>query len=101
MNLLISLHSIFQDEESLEREEEVEAAGLEEDIYAVGLEDTSDRRGHDFEEEEDEEEEGHEEGEEEHEDGVGMYDEGVGVMGLLQDPHPHAKFGVAISFVLL
>jgi hypothetical protein len=96
MNLLISLHSIFQDEESLEREE-VEAAGLEEDIYAVGLEDTSDRRGHDFEEEE----EGHEEGEEEHEDGVGMYDEGVGVMGLLQDPHPHAKLGVAISFVLL
>jgi hypothetical protein len=69
MNLLISLHSIFQDEESLRREEEVEVAGLEEDLDAVGLEDTSNGRGQDFEEED--EEEGHEEG-------AGLYDEGVG-----------------------
>jgi hypothetical protein len=45
MNLLISLHSIFQDEESLGREEEVEAAGLEEDLDAVRLEETSNGRG--------------------------------------------------------
>jgi hypothetical protein len=44
MNLLISLHSIFQDEESLGREEEVEATGLE-DLDVVGLEDTSDSGG--------------------------------------------------------
>jgi hypothetical protein len=44
MNLLISLHSIFQDEESLGREEEVEATGLE-DLDDVGLEDTSDSGG--------------------------------------------------------
>jgi hypothetical protein len=69
MNLLISLHSIFQDEESLRREEEVEVAGLEEDLDAVGLEDTSNGRGQDSEEED--EEEGHEEG-------AGLYDEGVG-----------------------
>jgi hypothetical protein len=31
MNLLTSLHSIFQHEESLRREEEVEATGLEEE----------------------------------------------------------------------
>jgi hypothetical protein len=44
MNLLISLHSIFQDEESLGQEEEVEATGLE-DLDVVGLEDTSDSGG--------------------------------------------------------
>jgi hypothetical protein len=49
----------------LRREEEVEVAGLEEDLDAVGLEDTSNGRGQDF------EEEGHEEG-------AGLYDEGVG-----------------------
>jgi hypothetical protein len=38
MNLLISLHSIFQDEESLGLEE-VETVGLEEDLDVVGLED--------------------------------------------------------------
>jgi hypothetical protein len=67
MNLLISLHSSFQDEESL-GQEEVEAAGLEEDLDAVGLEDTFDSGGQDFEEEEDE---GHEEG-------AGLYDKRVG-----------------------
>jgi hypothetical protein len=67
MNLLISLHFSFQDEESL-GQEEVEAAGLEEDLDAVGLEDTFDSGGQDFEEEEDE---GHEEG-------AGLYDKGVG-----------------------
>jgi hypothetical protein len=70
MNLLISLHSIFQDEESLGREEEVEATGLQEDLDAVGLEDTSDGGGQDS-----EEEEGHEEGEEGHEEGAGLYNE--------------------------
>jgi hypothetical protein len=45
MNLLISLHSIFQDEESLGREEEVEATRLENDLDATGLEDTSDGGG--------------------------------------------------------
>jgi hypothetical protein len=59
MNLLTSLHSIFQNEESLGREEEVQVAGLEEDLDAVGLEDTSDSIGQDS-----EEEEGHEVGEE-------------------------------------
>jgi hypothetical protein len=52
MNLLTSLHSIFQNEESLGREEEVQVAGLEEDLDAVGLEDTSDGIGQDSEEEE-------------------------------------------------
>jgi hypothetical protein len=66
VNLLISLHSIFQYEESLGWEEEVEVAGLEEDLDAAGLEDTSDDGG-----QEDEEEEGHEEGAE-------LYDEGWG-----------------------
>jgi hypothetical protein len=61
----------LQDENSLQREEEVEAAGLE---------DTSDSGGQNSEEEEDFEEEGNEEGEEGH-------DEGVGVTGLHQDPH--------------
>jgi hypothetical protein len=56
MNLLISLHSIFQDEESLGREEEVEASGIEEDLDAVGLKDTSDGGGQDTEEEEGNEE---------------------------------------------
>jgi hypothetical protein len=64
MNLIISLHFIFQDEESL-RQEEVEATGLEHN---------SDGEGHDSEEVEDDEEEGHEEG-------AGLYDEGVGVGG--------------------
>jgi hypothetical protein len=59
MNLLTSLHSIFQNEESLGREEEVQVAGLEEDLDVVGLEDTSDGIGKDS-----EEEEGHEVGEE-------------------------------------
>jgi hypothetical protein len=54
MNLLISLHAIFQDKESLGREEEVEA---------IGLEDTSDGGGQDS-------EEGHEEG-------AGQYEERV------------------------
>jgi hypothetical protein len=45
MNLLISLHSIFQDEKSLVREEEVEATGLEEDLEDVGLEETSNGGG--------------------------------------------------------
>jgi hypothetical protein len=44
MNLLISLHSIFQDEESLGRKEEVEVVGLE-DLDAVRLEETSNGRG--------------------------------------------------------
>jgi hypothetical protein len=57
MNLLISFHSIFQDEESLGREEDLELAGLEE---------TSDG-GQDSEEED----EGHEES-------VGLDDEGWG-----------------------
>jgi hypothetical protein len=61
MNLLTSLHSIFQDEERFGWEE-VDAAGLEEDLDTAGLEDTSDSGGYDFEEEEDKEQEGHEEG---------------------------------------
>jgi hypothetical protein len=60
---------------------------LEEDLDVDG--------GQDSEEEEDEEEE------EGHEDGAGLYDEGVGVMGLLQDPHPHTKFGLATLFARL
>jgi hypothetical protein len=92
MNLLISLHSIFQDKESLGREEEVEVAGLE-DLEAVGLKETSNGGGRDSEEEE-EEEEGHE-------DGAGLDDEGVGVTGLLQDPHLHTILGVATLFALL
>jgi hypothetical protein len=70
MNLLISLHSIFQDEESLEREEEVEAVGLEEDLEPAGLEETSNGGGHDSEEEE--------EKEERCEDVAGLDNEGVG-----------------------
>jgi hypothetical protein len=57
MNLLTSLHSIFQDEEILRWEEEVEVVGLEEDLDDAGLEDPSDNGGHDSEEEEDEDEE--------------------------------------------
>jgi hypothetical protein len=89
MNLLISLYTIFQDKESLGREEEVEAVGLEEDLDAAWLEDTSDGGGQDS-----EEEEGHEEG-------AGLYDEGVGVTSLLQDLHPHTNLGVSTSFALL
>jgi hypothetical protein len=37
MNLLTSLHSIFQHDESLMREEEVEATGLEEKVEATRL----------------------------------------------------------------
>jgi hypothetical protein len=87
MNLLISLHSIFQDKESLGREEEVEVAGLE-DLEAVGLKETSNGGGRDSEEEG-------------HEDGAGLDDEGVGVTGLLQDPHLHTILGVATLFALL
>jgi hypothetical protein len=95
MNLLTSLHSIFQHEESLRREEEVEATGLEEEVEDIGLEeDLDENRGQDSKEEEDEGEEGHE-------DGVGLHDEGVGVTGLLQDPHPHTELGLATSFALL
>jgi hypothetical protein len=36
MNLLISLHATFYDEESLGQEEEVEATGLEEDLDVAG-----------------------------------------------------------------
>jgi hypothetical protein len=86
MNLLTSLHSIFQHEESLRREEEVEAMRLEE-------EDLDEDGGQDSEEDE-QEEEGHK-------DSVGLYNEGVGVTGLLQDPHPHAELGLATSFTLL
>jgi hypothetical protein len=80
INLLISLHSIFQDEQSLGRKEEVEAAGLEY-LDTAGLKDSSDDRGQDSKEDEDgedNEEEGHEEGDEGHEEGAGLYDEGVG-----------------------
>jgi hypothetical protein len=38
MNLLTSLHSIFQHEESFRREEEVEATRLEEEVEATRLE---------------------------------------------------------------
>jgi hypothetical protein len=38
MNLLTSLHSIFQHEESFRREEEVEAMRLEEEVEATRLE---------------------------------------------------------------
>jgi hypothetical protein len=88
MNLLTSLHSIFQHEESLRQNEEVEATGLEEEVEATRLEeeDLDEDGGQDSEEEE-----------EGHEDGAGLYDEGVGVMGLLQDPHPHAELGLATS----
>jgi hypothetical protein len=75
MNLLIYLHSIFHDDESLGREEEVEATGLEGDLDAMGLEDTSDNRGQEDEEEEEEDEE---EGGKVHEEGTGLYDEGWG-----------------------
>jgi hypothetical protein len=88
MNLLTSLHSIFQHEESLRQNEEVEATGLEEEVEATRLEeeDLDEDGGQDSEEEE-----------EGHEDGAGLYDEGVGVMGLLQDPLPHAELGLATS----
>jgi hypothetical protein len=45
MNLLASLHSIFQDEKSLWRVEEVEVAGLEADLEAAELVETSDGGG--------------------------------------------------------
>jgi hypothetical protein len=91
MNLLISFHPIFQDEESLGREDEVEHAGWKEDLEVAGLEETSDG-GHDSEEED--EEEGHEEG-------AGLDNEGVGVTGLLQDPHPHTDLGSGTLIALL
>jgi hypothetical protein len=99
MNLLTSLHSIFQHEESLRQEEEVEATGLEEEVEAMRLEeeDLDDDGGYDseeVEEEDEEEEEGHDEGEEGH-------DKGVGVTGLLQDLHPHVELGLATSFAHL
>jgi hypothetical protein len=45
MNLLTSLHSIFQNEESLGRDEEVEAAGLEADLEVAELKETSNGGG--------------------------------------------------------
>jgi hypothetical protein len=42
MNLLISFHSIFQDEETSGWEEEVEDAGREEDLEVAGREESSD-----------------------------------------------------------
>jgi hypothetical protein len=45
MNLLISLHSIFQDDESLGWEEKVYFAELEEDLQVVGLETSDGGRG--------------------------------------------------------
>jgi hypothetical protein len=42
MNLLTSLHSIFQHEESLRWEEEVEATELEEEVEAMRLEEDLD-----------------------------------------------------------
>jgi hypothetical protein len=79
----------------LRQEEEVEATGLEEEVEAMRLEeeDLDEDGGQDSKDEEDEEEG--------HEDGVGLYNEGVGMMGLLQDPHPHAELGLATSFALL
>jgi hypothetical protein len=53
MNFLIPFHSIFQDEESLGREEEVEHVGWE-DLEVAWLEETSDG-GWDFKEEDVEE----------------------------------------------
>jgi hypothetical protein len=92
MKLLTSLHLIFQEENNLRWDEEVE--------------DTSDSGGQDSEEEEQEpeqeeekqheEEEGHYEGEARH-----YEDEVVGVTNLLHDPHPHANIGLATSFTLL
>jgi hypothetical protein len=93
MNLLTSLHFIFQHDESLRQEEEVKATGLEEEVEATRLE-----------EEEDSDEDGGQDSEEEeegHEDGAGLYDEGVGVTDLLQDPHPHVELGLATSFAFL
>jgi hypothetical protein len=95
MDLLTSLHSIFQHEESLRQEEEVKATRLEEEVEATRLEEEDlDEDGGQDSEEEEEEKEGHE-------DGVGLCDEGVGVMDLLQDPHPHVELGLATSFALL
>jgi hypothetical protein len=74
MNLLTSLHSIFQDGESWGGQEEVEATRLEADLEVVKLEETSGGGGQYYEQEEDEKD--HEE--EGHEDGVGLDDEGVG-----------------------
>jgi hypothetical protein len=95
MNLLISFHSIFQDEESLGREEEVEHVGQEEDLEVGGwrkplTEDntltrmtkrsTRRRRAR---------------------GGCRAGRRGGGVMGLDQDPHPHTDLGGATSFTLL
>jgi hypothetical protein len=87
MKLLTSLHLIFQEENSLRREEEVEG--------------TSDDGGQDSEEEEEHEEEEHEE--EGHYEGEARHyeDEVVGVTNMLQDPHPHTDTGLATSFTLL
>jgi hypothetical protein len=94
MNLLTSLHSIFQHDESLRQEEEVKATGLEEEVEATRLEEEEDLDEDGGQDSEEEKEEGHE-------DGAGLYDEGVGVTDLLQDPHPHAELGLATSFALL
>jgi hypothetical protein len=76
MNLLISFHSIFQDEETSGWEEEVEDAGREEDLEVAGREESSDGGQEDSKEVDSEEAE---EGEEGHEEGAGLDDEGVGV----------------------
>jgi hypothetical protein len=89
MNLFISFHSIFQDEESSGWEEEVEDAGWEVDLEVAGREESSDGG------QEDSEEEGPDEGVELNE---GL---GGGLMGLLQDLHPHTDLGAATSFTLL
>jgi hypothetical protein len=73
MRILTSLHSIFQHEESLRREEQVEATGLED----------LDEDGGQYSEED---EEGHEEGEKGHEDDARLYDEGVGGDGSASGP---------------
>jgi hypothetical protein len=69
MDLLISFHFIFQDEEISGREEKVEHAGWEDDLEVVGREESSDG-GQEDSEEEDDDEEGHEEG-------AGLDNEGV------------------------
>jgi hypothetical protein len=66
MRILTSLHSIFQHEESLRREEQVEATGLED----------LDEDGGQYSEED----------EEGHEDDARLYDEGVGGDGSASGP---------------
>jgi hypothetical protein len=61
MNLLISSHSIFWDEESSRQAEEVEDARRE-DLEVAGREESSNGELEDFEEEDNDDEEGYEEG---------------------------------------